>query len=135
MEGDYTKLRDRWNAGNRDREQALHLLFFAWMHHADPPFVTGMSDDPRAMELWHDVFAHFGGENSPDPEFLHVAGLMASMFPWLFGDESAWQAIGERMKQRSLRLRPEGFPPDLFVGRGRFGDYFAHQARVAPTHQ
>ena len=41
---------------DRDREHALRLLFLAWMHWADPRFVTGMSEDPRAEELWHEIF-------------------------------------------------------------------------------
>jgi hypothetical protein len=129
MEEDYTQLRDRWDVGDRDREHALRLLFLAWMHWADPPFVTGMSEDPRAEELWHEIFLHFGGEDSCDAEFLHVAGLMAGIFPWVLGDKQAWDAAAERMKMRSLQLRPEGFPPEFFEGRGDFGDYFAHQAR------
>lgn len=134
MEETYRQLRTGWEAGDRDRERALHLLFLAWMHWADPPFVTGMSEDPRDTELWHEIFAHFGGENSSDAEFLHVAGLMARLFPWALGDEQAWEAAAERLRDRSLLLRPEGFSPELFEGRGDFGRYFAHQARVAPTH-
>lgn len=131
MEEDYKQLRDGWEAGDRDKEHALHLLFLAWMHWADPPFVTGMSEDPRALQLWHDVFAHFGGEASSDPEFLHVAGLMAQLFPYVLGDEQAWEATAERMKVRSLYLRPSGFTPELFEGRGEFGDYFTHQAHAS----
>jgi len=134
MEEAYRQLRGRWDAGDRDKELTLHLLFLAWMHWADPPFATGMSDDPEDVKLWHDIFAHFGGEGSSDAEFLHVAGLMAKLFPWELGDEQAWEAVAERMKVRSLQIRPEGFAPELFEGRGDFGDYFAHQARVAPTH-
>jgi hypothetical protein len=93
-----------------------------------------MSEDPRDTELWHQVFAHFGGEDSSDAEFLHVAGLMAKLFPWALGDEQIWKAAAERMKERSLQLRPEGFSPQLFEDRGDFGDYFAHQARVTLTH-
>jgi hypothetical protein len=135
VEEAYRQLRDGWEAGDRDREHALHLLFLTWMHWADPSFVTGMSEDPRDTELWHEVFSYFGGEDSSDAEFLHVAGLMAALFPCELGDEQAWEAAADRMKVRSLQLRPEGFSPELFEGRGDFGDYFAHQARFAPTHR
>ena len=134
MEDDYRRLREGWLAGDRDRERSLRLLFLAWMHWADPPFVTGMSVDQDAENLWHEVFAHFGGESSSDSEFLHVAGMMAHIFPWALGDEQTWEGAAERMKERSLQLRPEGFTPELFEGRGNYGDYFAHQARAAPTH-
>ena len=73
MEEVYRRLREGWLAGDRDRENSLHLLFLAWMHWADPPFVTGLSDDPDAAKLWHEVFAHFGGK----------ALLTRSFFMWL----------------------------------------------------
>jgi len=107
----------------------LHLLFLSWMHWADPPFVTGMSDDPRASDLWHEIFTYFGGENSSDPEFLAVAGMMAEIFPWALGDEKAWAEIAKRMKSRSLELQSDGFPAQMFEGRGDYGEYFAGQAK------
>lgn len=134
MEASYRRLRSSWDAGDRDRENALHLIFYAWMHWADPPFVTGMAEDPSATQLWFDVFDYFGGEESSDAEFLHVAGMMVHIFPWALGDEGTWEAIAQRMKLRSFDLRPGGFPPELFGDRGDFGEYFASQARVATTH-
>ncbi len=130
MEASYRRLRSSWDAGDRDREHALHLIFYAWMHWADPSFVTGMAEDPSATQLWLDVFDYFGGEESSDAEFLHVAGMMVHIFPWALGDEGTWEAIAQRMKLRSLELRPEGFPPKLFEDRGNFGEYFASQARI-----
>lgn len=133
MEEHYKQLRSSWEAGDRDRERALHLLFHAWMHWADPSFVTGLAEDPSATELWFDIFDFFGGEESSDAEFLHVAGMMAHIFPRELGDEGTWRAIAQHMKFRSIELCPEGFPPELFEGRGDFGEYFANQARGAPT--
>lgn len=134
MEEDYRKLREEWDAGNRSREANLHLLFLAWMHWADPEFVTGLSDDPRAEMLWHEVLTHFGGEDSPDAEFLHVAGMMARVFPPPSGDWDTGEEAGRRMTARSLELRPAGFSPELFKKRGDYGEYFEEQARNAPTH-
>lgn len=134
MEEDYRRLRDGWDAGNRSREDSLRLLFLAWMHWADPEFVTGLSEDARAETTWHEVFAHFGGEDSSDAEFLHVAGMMALVFPPPLGDWDAWEEAGCRMTARSLELEPGGFPPELFKGRGDYGQYFEGQARKAPTH-
>ena len=129
MEETYGNLRDGWAAGDRDREHALHLLFLSWMHWADPPVVTGMSDDPDATNLWHAIFRHFGGETSSDAEFLYVASIMSSIAPWALGDVEAWEATSERMRMRSLHLHPDGFSPEHFQGRGDYGDYFAHQSR------
>lgn len=130
MEEAYKHLRNNWGAGDRDRERALHLIFYAWMHWAEPSFVTGMSEDPSASNLWIDVFDYFGGEEATDAEFLHVAGIMVHIFPWALGDKATWEAVAHRMKVRSIELCPKGFPPELFVGRGEFGEYFAHQARA-----
>lgn len=74
MEERYAELKARWLAGERDRELGLRLMCFAWMHWTDPPFVTGLADDPMAADLWHEMFAHFGGENSTDAKFLYVSG-------------------------------------------------------------
>lgn len=129
LEPDYRRLKDLWETGRRDREDALHLLFLAWMHWADPPFVTGLEDDPDADDLWRTVFDHFGGEASTDAEFLHVAALMAGLFPWALGDEDEWTVRANRLATRSRALRPEGFSPEVFRGRGEYGCYFAHQHR------
>lgn len=131
----YRRLKAAWQSGHRNREDALHLLFLAWMHWADPPFVTGMEDDPDAPELWRAIFADFGGEHATDAEFLHVAALMAGLFPPSFGDEREWTEGAGRMKARSGELRPQGFPPETFEGRGAYGEYFAHQAREGAVNR
>ena len=99
------------------------------MHWADPPFVTGLSDDPHANQLWHEIFDFFGGDKSSDAEFFHVASLMADLFPWALGNDTEWATIAKRLKARSLELQPNGFPADMFEGRGAYGEYFAGQAR------
>ena len=129
MEETYQNLRERWRAGERDREQGLHLLFLAWMHWAEPDFLTGMAHDPGAQALWHEIFDHFAGEASTDAEFLWVAGLMATIAPWALGVERIWQAASERLRARAKALNPAGFAPEQFEGRGEYGKYFAHQAR------
>lgn len=131
LEPDYQRLKAAWELGYRDREEALHLLFLAWMHWADPPFVTGMEDDPDAENLWRTIFDYFDGEKSTDAEFLHVAGLMAGIFPWGLGDEVEWASRAQLMKARSLDLVPAGFSPEFFEGRSDYGTYFAHQARAS----
>lgn len=131
LEPDYKRLKAEWELGHRDHEDALHLLFLAWMHWADPPFVTGMEDDPHADELWRTIYTYFDGEDSTDAEFLHVGALMVGIFPWGLGDEGEWRSRARRMKARSLDLKPDGFSPEFFKGRSDYGDYFAHQARVS----
>ncbi|HEV2081686.1 MAG TPA: hypothetical protein VGR32_04445 [Brevundimonas sp.] len=131
MEAEYRLRKASWRAGDRSRENSLHLLYLSWMHWADPLFVTGFEDDPEAARLWIEAFNHFGGEHSEDAEFLHVAALMADLFPWALGDEVEWEARAERMRVRAIGLAPEGFAPDRFEGRGEYGMYFAHHARAS----
>ena len=130
MEEEYRALREGWSAGDRSRERALHLLYLAWWHWAEPEFLTGLSYDPDVVQLWSEIFQHFGGEASKDAEFLYVAAIMVTITPWAFGDEKHWVTIAERMKARSVLLEPSGFVPDKFQGRGDYGEYFAHQSRV-----
>lgn len=129
MEADYRRLKALRDARSLDRDDALHLLFMAWMHWADPPHLTGLDNDPEAEDLWRAIYADFGGEAATDAEFLHVAGMMAHIFPWALGPVEEWEARADRMTARALDLRPEGFSPAFFEGRGEYGDYFAHQAR------
>ena len=124
MEREYQDLKARWLSGERDRTLCLHLMFFAWMHWADPPFVTGLTDDPGATKLWHEIFAFMGGETSGDTEFLFTAGLMAELFSYALGDETEWAKRGEWMKTRALA---GAIPSATFNDRSEYGRYFAHQ--------
>ena len=133
MEEVYQKLRSGWAGGDRDRERALHLLFLSWWHWAEPEFLTGLSDDPSAVALWHEVFDHFGGEASSDAEFLFVAGIMATVTPWGLGDEVHWAAAANRLSASARQLRPSGFSPSDFEGRSDYGEYFAHQSSITPN--
>ena len=127
MEKSYTELKARWLAGERDRELGLRLMFFAWMHWADPPFVTGLKEDPEAADLWREAFAYLGGESSTDAEFLFVSGIMAELFSWALGDEENWRQRGQQMKARATSLQPTALPLSTFKNRGEYGTYFAHQ--------
>jgi hypothetical protein len=129
MEATYTELKARWRAGGRDRELALHLLYLAWMQWADPPFDTGMTGDDDAISIWFEIFEFFGAEAASDAEFLYVTAIMATITPEELGGEAIWGPRVERLESRVNELRPEGFGPETFEGRGDYGDYFAHQSR------
>ena len=104
-------------------------MFLAWMHWADPSFVTGLSDDDDAQFLWHEAFAYFGGERSTDAEFLFVAGTMAGLFSYVLGSETEWRVRGSQMRKLALQLA--ALPVSAFKNRGEYGKYFAHQLRGA----
>jgi hypothetical protein len=116
----------RWEAGARDDETALRLLFLSWYACAEPSFLTGLPEDEEASAArFREVDAHFGGVDAGHAEFLYVAGYMASTFPFCIGEEAEWEARGGRYLLRARLLRPEGFSPGHFTGRGAYGKYFA----------
>jgi hypothetical protein len=106
-------------------------MYAAWMHWADPPFVTGLNEEEQenAISLWLEIFEFFGAEASPDAEFLYVAAIMAYITPEEIGGTEEWGPRVERMNLRAASLNPAGFSPKMFEGRGDYGEYFAHQSR------
>ncbi|MGP1284180.1 MAG: hypothetical protein ACTS1X_14490 [Parasphingopyxis sp.] len=129
MEGTYKKLKARWLAGDRDRERSLNLMFLAWYHWAEPPFLTDFEEDPQAVELWKSIFAHFGRDSSDDVEFLFAAGIMASIASYMLGDEDEWMHRGRAMIEQAMSAPKKALPLSTFDNRGDYGDYFAHQLR------
>lgn len=128
----YDRLKQDWIGGDRSREAALDLMFHAWMHWADPPFVTGLRDDPDSSRIWHEIYQHFGGTQSSDAEFLFVAGVMAIVTPWALGDESTWIDNASNLDQRLRQMADVHLTAARFEGRGEYGKYFAHQWRARP---
>ena len=126
----FAMLKTRWQGGLRDLETGLRLMFLAWYACAEPPFLTGLPTQEDTGRVFREVFAHFGGAASTEPELLHAVGLMCDLFPWCCGSDDEWFAVGVECKKTARRLKPEGYPPAQFEGRGAYGDYFAHLARV-----
>ncbi len=132
MEAEYRKLKSRWLAGERERESALHLMYFAWMHWADPSFVTGLTEDSDAVSIWHETFRWFGGGKSTDVEFLFVGGITASLFSYALGDEHEWAERSTKMKERALN-GDTSLQLAVFDEHSDYGKYFAHQLRGQKT--
>jgi hypothetical protein len=123
-------LLQRWGSGARDRETALRLMFLAWYSCAEPAHLTGLPTEGLAVrEILTETMNALGGPSSSDAEALWVMSIMVEFEPWLWGDPSTWASIGIQLRQRALQLRPQGFTPELFAGRGAYGEYFAHLAR------
>ncbi|MGQ0661827.1 hypothetical protein [Sphingosinicella sp.] len=129
LEERYRGLKARWREGERDREPGLELLFLAWWHWAEPPFLTDLTDDEDVDTLWHEVFAHLGGERSDDVEFLFVAGIMAEVGGYVLGIDERWRARGRRMIDRAMAAKHSPLSESTFDNRGEYGNYFAHQLR------
>jgi hypothetical protein len=122
-------LESRWNGGARDHETTLRLMFLAWYRYAEPTDLTGLTEDESTRDLLLESFESLGGKDSKDPEFCFAAGVMAELFGWAFGDDAQWTAIGIELKARARQLRPQGFEPEYFSGRGAYGDYFSHMVK------
>ena len=131
----YELLRDAWRAGDRDRELALHLMFLAWYIGLEPPFLTGFDGNKTpAFELpamFTEVHDYFANSIQLDVEMLYVVGLMARICSWCIGDDVVWEARSGQYRKAYRQLAPEGIAPSVFEGRGFYGDYFAHQSRIA----
>lgn len=121
----YAAWKAKWLAGSRERETALQLMFHAWMHWAEPDFLTGLNDEDFALAVWHDIFESMGGEASSDVEFLFAAGTMVALFPYMLkGDERLWAERGAYMMEQADRAGT--LTVAQFEGRGEYGDYFSH---------
>jgi len=125
-----------WDAGNRDREFRLHLIFLAWYCNLEPPHLTGWdeasSPSPQLSGLFSAVYETFADSLLDDPEVLYVVGLIAQLTPWLLGgDVGVWDIRSRNFRSRYRALLPEGLSPSYFEGRGAYGDYFADQVQVS----
>ena len=113
----------RWNAGARDEETALRLLFLLWYNIVEPTHLTGLPSEADGS-VFQKVFEEARGE-SASPVVLFAVGKMAEMFPWAIGDENDWAALAERYMKQALELKPD-ISADTFAGRGAAGDYLQH---------
>ena len=123
-----------WDAGDRGRELAFHLMFLCWYLLFEPPYLTGLEQDnpicKRLQQVFNEVHDHFNTTLSGDAEMLYIVGLMAHLTPYLLGNLDVWESRSKRYQLLYRELAPEGIDPKIFEGRGAYGDYFAGQARV-----
>ncbi|MBI5933902.1 MAG: hypothetical protein HY867_09360 [Chloroflexi bacterium] len=126
----FTMLQHRWKDGARDKETALRLLFLAWYSCSEPDFLTGLDEDLGNKAIFINVFTELGGMDCQDPEVCFTVGFMAETFPWCIGDEKSWEQKGLALRTRGRELKPNGYPPAHFEGRGAYGNYFSHMARI-----
>jgi hypothetical protein len=123
-----------WRAGSRDREVGLHLMFLAWYLMCEPGHLTGLEssriDESTPGSVFREVHDYLRPSIKSDAEMLYVVGLMAHLFPYLLGDEPEWESIAAEYRESYRALVPEGLSPNVFAGRGAYGDYFAGQTTV-----
>ena len=126
-------LRGEWRDGNRERELCLHLLFLGWYGLAEPPFLTGieLSESAELQPVFAEVFEYVQPSIEDDAEMLYVVGLGAHLFGYLLpGGERVWNERAERFGVLYRELSKGGLDPNIFQGRGYFGDYYFHQSSV-----
>ena len=112
-------------SGEIDQEGRLRLLFLCWYSYAEGADV-GLPVDEETSTLFSTLFDEMGGEGSTDAEFLFVAGALAGSGTHALDQSRDWPAVGRRCWAAAFALRPEGWHPREFAGRGAMGSYFAH---------
>jgi hypothetical protein len=131
----YEVLLGAWRSGSRDREVGLHLMFLAWYLLCEPPHLTGLDErrvpSSTLSAVFHEVHEYFRPNIATDAEMLYVVGLMAHLFPYLLGEQSEFEALAREYRSLYRSLAPRGISPELFGGRGAYGEYFAGQSQVA----
>ena len=109
-------------------------MFLSWYLLAEPAWLTGVEDERvpsiALQPMFAEVHQYFAPKIESDAEMLYAVGLMASLDPYLLGEESELIALAERYRALYLKLSPSGLSPDQFRDRGAYGEYFAHQIRV-----
>ncbi|MBS2027372.1 MAG: hypothetical protein JST54_05650 [Deltaproteobacteria bacterium] len=124
-------LRRAWLDGERERELALHLMFLAFYLLIEPPSLTGLDVSKEAsrdtLRMFREAHAWLlpDGAHSDDAEGLYVASLTIRLGLLYDGDNGEWGQRGVAYRARHERLCPNGMSPDVFVGRGYYGHYFA----------
>jgi hypothetical protein len=120
----------RRRAGARDRETTLRLLFLAWYLDEEPPFLTGAEAGHETRFVFCDLVDAVVESDTDDAESLYAVGQLVSLSPWHLADEQAAVELGRSCLARAAALRPDGFRPEHFDGRGEYGRYFAHMIRA-----
>lgn len=135
MAAAYRILMDHWRSGERDRELGLHLMFLAWYGLVEPEQYTGFAEaeeEKRKLRLtFNEVHAYFEPQIEQDAEMLYTVGLAADMFWYMFDDAAVWEERGERYCRLYRALLPDGIDPEIFRGRGAYGEYYAGQAAAS----
>lgn len=127
MKTERDNLLAQWLGGARTRDMALRLLFFTWYSCSEPPYLSGLDGAAVPEGFAEEVFRFVGGEGARDVEVLFVVAVMAEVAPWCLGDEHRWGRVAGDFRARLGGVVPG---PEVFAGRGAYGEYFTHHARA-----
>jgi hypothetical protein len=130
----YAILKSRWDAGDRDRELALHLFFLSWYCLVEPAHLTGVAEPTNFSESLNKTLSeahdYLDPASSSDAETLYVTGLAAHLFWFMFANGEIWERRANDYRTRYRELAPAGIDLAIFRDRGAYGDYYGHQAAV-----
>lgn len=134
MAATYFILKKRWQNGDRDRELGLHLMFLAWYGLIEPGHLTGFTESEELTRELNQTFSavhdHFEPQIYRDAEMLYVFGLAAYMFWYMFDDADKWKKRATDYQKQYRAIRPNGIDPEIFHGRGAYGEYYAEQSEI-----
>jgi hypothetical protein len=116
-----------WEAGERDTEPALQLMYASWDlgEQCYDHYTRKLRelDDQILIRGFQQPYEYLDGHQSKNCTLLLTAGLMISLFFYRTG---LTVNDAEMCLKRFLEKCPEGIPDAEFKGRGEFGDYFTH---------
>jgi hypothetical protein len=127
MKSEWDLLSAQWMDGPQTREAALRLLFLSWYACSEPLHLSGLEEVDLQESLIDELFKFLGGEGAEDEEILFVIAVMSEVAPWCLGDNERWSKIAKIFKAKLDRKIPA---PELFTGRGSYGEYFEYQAQT-----
>lgn len=134
LAGAYAILKRQWDEGNRDRDVGLHLMFNAWYGLIEPSQYTNFTETTAERkelnDVLYEVHEYFASSIGDDVEMLYTVGLMANMFWFMFDHDRYWEKVSMDYHVRYRELAPEWMDPQIFEGRGYYGEYYAGQAQV-----
>lgn len=114
--------------GSADARGGSGLLFLAWYACSEPQYLSGLEGVAPPEGLIDDLFEFLGGEDAQDAEVLFVVAVMSDVAASCLGDEQRWDRIAASFRSRLDGRIPT---PEVFAGRGQYGEYFSHQARIS----
>lgn len=134
----YKILKSEWDAGSRDREVGLHLMFTAWYGLIEPSHITGFTetaDEQKELNaIMYGVHEYFKDKIADDAEALYAFGLMANMFWYMFDHDHYWEQVSINYQTRYRHLAPNGLDPSIFEDRGAYGEYYQGQVLASREH-
>jgi len=88
-------LQERWNAGLRDDETFIRLLFLRWYSISEPTTHNGLLESK--LNWVEELINAKGNLNDFSPELKFIIATLSYNFFWCFGDDKKWENISPKL--------------------------------------